>query len=124
MIRGAASGCVVGDGDASGCLNPVVDESHLRYIALMKTATIPPVRIEPTFREEIEQALDEGESLASLVETAVRHEITRRQTQSEFIRRGIAAIDRTVAEGDGIAPATVIARLEAKLAEARKTRQA
>jgi len=90
----------------------------------MKTATIPPVRIEPTFREEIEQALDEGESLASLVETAVRHEITRRQTQSEFIRRGIAAIGRTVAEGDGIAPATVIARLEAKLAEARKTRQA
>ena len=90
----------------------------------MKTATIPPVRIEPTFREEIEQALDEGESLASLVETAVRHEITRRQTQSEFTSRGIAAIDRTVAEGDGIAAATVIARLEAKLAEARKAQQA
>lgn len=41
----------------------------------MKTATIPPVRIDPAFRVEIEQALDGGESLATLVETAVRHEI-------------------------------------------------
>ena len=89
----------------------------------MKTATIPPVRIDPAFREEIEQALDDGESLAALVETAVRHEITRRRTQSEFIRRGMAAIERTAAACDGVAPDAVIARLEAKVAEAKKARR-
>lgn len=89
----------------------------------MKTANIPPVRIDPAFREEIEQALDGGESLAALVKTAVRHEITRRRTQSEFIRRGMAAIERTAAAGDGVAPDAVIARLEAKVAEAKKARR-
>lgn len=89
----------------------------------METATIPPVRIDPALREEIEQPLDRGESLASLVETAVRREITRRRTQSEFIRRGIAAIERTAIAGDGLAPEVVMARLEAKLAKAKEARQ-
>lgn len=90
----------------------------------MKTATIPPVRIEPSFRNEIEQSLEGGESLASLVETAVRNEVTRRRVQSEFIRRGMAAINRTVAAGDGIPAEVVIAKLEAKLAAARSAKKA
>lgn len=90
----------------------------------MKTATIPPVRIEPSFRNEIEQSLEGGESLASLVETAVRNEIARRRVQSEFIRRGMAAINRTVAAGDGIPAEVVIAKLEAKLAAARSAQKA
>ena len=85
----------------------------------MKTVTIPPVRIDPAFREEIEQALEGGESLASLVETAVRHEVNRRRLQSEFIRRGIAAIQRTEAAGDGVPAEEVIGRLEQKLAATR-----
>jgi len=89
----------------------------------MKTATIPPVRIDPAFREEIEQALNRGETLASLVETTMRHEITRRRTQSEFIRRGMAAIERTATAGDGLAPEAVIAVLEAKSAKAKEARQ-
>lgn len=90
----------------------------------MKTATIPPVRIEPAFREDIERSLIEGESLASLVETAVRNEVTRRRVQSEFIRRGMAAIERTVTAGDGVPAEAVIAKLEAKLATARKAQRA
>lgn len=86
----------------------------------MKTATIPPVRIEPAFREDIERSLIEGESLASLVETAVRNEVTRRRVQSEFIQRGMAAIEKAVAVGDGVPAEAVIAKLEAKLAAARK----
>lgn len=93
---------------------------HKRYKHFMKTATIPPVRIDPSFRKEIEQALQGGESLASLVEIAVRNEVNRRQVQSEFVRRGISAIDRTVAAGDGIPANAVIANLEEKLARARK----
>ncbi len=90
----------------------------------MKTATIPPVRIEPQFREEIEQSLAEGETMAGLVETAVRAEVTRRRAQSEFIRRGLAAIARTASANDGIPAEAVIAKLEAKLAAARKARRA
>ena len=89
----------------------------------MKTATIPPVRIEPQFRDEIEQSLVEGETMAGLVETAVRAEVTRRREHSEFIRRGLAAIARTVSANDGIPAEAVLAKLEAKLAAARKARR-
>ena len=88
----------------------------------MKTATIPPVRIAPAFRKDMEQSLAEGESLAALVETAVRNEVNRRRMQSEFVRRGMAAIHRTVAAGDGIPADAVLARLEAKLASARNAK--
>lgn len=90
----------------------------------MKTATIPPVRIEPSFRQDIENALTAGESLTSLVETAVRNEVTRRRVQSEFVRRGMLALERTVAAGDGVPAEAVIAKLHAKLAAAKAARSA
>ena len=86
----------------------------------MKSATIPPVRVEPVLRQEMELSLGDNESLASLVETAVRNEVQRRQVQAEFMRRGMAAIQHTVAAGDGIPAASVIAKLEAKLAAAKQ----
>ena len=102
----------------------IANESHMRYNFVMKTATIPPVRIDPSFRLEIEQSLEGRESLASLIETAVRNEVLRRRVQSEFVQRGIAAIQRTAAAGDGIPAQAVIAKLESKLAAARSSRQA
>ncbi|MFT4242975.1 MAG: YlcI/YnfO family protein [Acidovorax sp.] len=90
----------------------------------MKTATIPPVRVDPAFRQEMEQSLEGSESLASLVETAVRNEVNRRRTQAEFVRRGMAAIERTAAAGDGIPVQAVIAKLEHKLAVARARQRA
>jgi len=89
----------------------------------MKSTTIPPVRIEPQFREEIEQALEEGETLASLVEQAVRTEVARRRDQAEFVRRGLAAVACSEADGDWVPAETVIAKLEARLSEARERRQ-
>ena len=89
----------------------------------MKSATLPPVRIEPDFRDEVERALQPGETLTSLVEAAVRAEVVRRKEQSEFVRRGLAAIARSEAAGDWIAAEDVIAKLEAKVAAARQRRQ-
>ncbi|MBK1612034.1 hypothetical protein CKO44_00925 [Rubrivivax gelatinosus] len=86
----------------------------------MKSTTIPPVRIEPQFRDEIEQALEEGESLASLVEQAVRTEVARRRDQAEFVRRGLAAVARSEADGDWVPADTVLEKLEARLAAARE----
>lgn len=88
----------------------------------MKTATLPPVRIAPQLRDDIEQALQEGETLTALVETAVRSEIARRQEQAEFVRRGLMAIERTEAAGDGVPAQSVIAKLEAKLAAAKRAK--
>ncbi|WP_028605733.1 YlcI/YnfO family protein [Ottowia thiooxydans] len=85
----------------------------------MKSATIPPVRVEPALRQEMELSLEHNESLASLVETAVRNEVSRRQAKVEFTRRGLASIEHTVAAGDGITAENLIAKLEAKLAAAK-----
>ncbi len=91
----------------------------------MKTATIPPIRIESAFRQEIEASLTDGETMAALVESAVRTELARRRNQSEFVRRGLAAIARSEADGDWIPAESVIAKLEAKVAAAKvRQRQA
>lgn len=90
----------------------------------MKTASLPPVRIEPSLREEIEQSLDQNETIASLVKTAVRKEISRRKTQAEFVRRGMAAIERTVHASDGISLDAMLGRLEHKLAAAKAQKKA
>lgn len=93
------------------------------YIDRMKSATIPPVRIAPQLREELEQSLREGETLAGLVESAVRQEVQRRKEHSEFVRRGLAALQRSRETGDSVPASVVIAKLESRLAAARKVRK-
>ncbi len=95
------------------------DVSQMRYVGRMKSATIPPIRVEPAFRDEIESALESGETIAALVESAVRTEVARRRDQSEFVRRGLATIARSEAAGDWVPADAVIAKLEAKVAAAR-----
>ena len=87
----------------------------------MKTATIPPIRVEPQFRTEVEGVLAHGESLTQFVENAVRETVLKRRTQAEFVRRGIEAIQETKRTGGGIPAQVVIAKLETKLAAARRT---
>jgi hypothetical protein len=106
------------------CKSQTVDELRMQCAGTMKTASIPPVRIDPAFRKDMGQSLEGGKTLASLVETAVRNEVTRRQVQSEFIRRGMAAIHRTAAASDGVPAELVIAKLEAKLVAARRAKKA
>lgn len=90
----------------------------MRYTHFMKTATIPPIRVEPAFRQELEGVLEQGESLSEFVENAVRETVLKRKHQAEFVRRGIAAIAHTQHSGGGIPAEVVIAKLEAKLAAA------
>lgn len=90
----------------------------------MKTATLPPVRIAPQLRDDIERALEEGETLTALVEAAVRSELTRRLERAEFVRRGLEAIERTDTAGDGVPASAVIEKLETRLAAAKRARAA
>ena len=85
----------------------------------MKTATLPPIRVAPDFRLELEGVLEQGETLSQFVENAVRTTVAKRKNQAEFIRRGVAAIEATQLDGSGIPADQVIAKLEAKLAAAR-----
>ena len=93
---------------------------HLQYTYPMKTATLPPIRVAPDFRLELEGVLEQGESLSQFVENAVRATVAKRKTQAEFVRRGMAAIEATKASGSGIPADVVLAKLDAKLAAAKQ----
>lgn len=57
----------------------------------MKTATLPSLRVDPLLRVAAESVLRDGETLTSLIETAIRDTIQRRRTQDEFLARGLRA---------------------------------
>ena len=67
--------------------------------------------------------MEQGESLSQCVESAARATVEKRKNQAEFVRRGIAAIESTKQAGGGIPAEVVIARLEAKLSVAKKTKK-
>jgi predicted transcriptional regulator len=90
----------------------------------MKTATLPSLRVSPDLRKNIEDLLEEGESLSGFVEQSIRDEVERRRHKSEFIRRGLFARDKAKQTGRYIAASEVIDKLENKLAHAQKSKSA
>jgi hypothetical protein len=88
----------------------------------MKTATIPSVRVEPEFRDEVEQVLGVGESLSQFVEAAVRASVRQRREQAEFVARGMRSLALARKSGDYVDAGKVVQRLRKKL-EAAKTRR-
>jgi hypothetical protein len=93
--------------------------AQLRYIAPMKTATIPSVRVEPEFRAELESVLAEGESLSEFVEASVRASVERRRVQAEFVARGLRSRDEAKRTGDYVDADDVVTALQRKLDAAR-----
>lgn len=59
----------------------------------MRTATFPPIRVEPAIRAQTEAVLREGESLTQFIEDAVRKEVEWRAAQAAFVARAQAALD-------------------------------
>jgi len=90
----------------------------------MKTATLPPLRVEPELREAAERVLEAGESLSSFVEQAVRSAVSRREAQTGFLARGLASRDLARESGDYVPAQAVLdtlrQRLEAAKADRRK----
>ncbi len=91
----------------------------MRYNALMKTTTIPSIRVEPDFRAEVEAVLASGETLSQFVEASVRASVERRRVQAEFIARGLRSRDEARRTGDYVDADVVIDNLQRKLAAAR-----
>jgi hypothetical protein len=88
---------------------------QLRYTHLMKTATLPAVRVEAALREEVEGLLREGESLSEFVEQSVRAAVQRRIHQDEFIARGLASLEAAHRSNRYIDAEVVIEGLQRKL---------
>jgi hypothetical protein len=59
----------------------------------MKTATMPPLRVDPDLRRAAEAVLLENESLSAFMESALRAGIGKRRLQRDFLARGLAARD-------------------------------
>lgn len=88
-------------------------------LPIMKTATIPSVRVEPEFRAEVEAVLVDGETLSEFVEASVRASVERRRIQAEFIARGLASRDEAKRTGVYFDADDVVASLQRKLDAAR-----
>ncbi|MCK7500311.1 MAG: prevent-host-death protein [Comamonadaceae bacterium] len=66
----------------------------------MKTAPLPPVRVEPEARALVESQPREGESLSQFLATGARGEAERR-LQADFVAEGVAAFEDFLRTGNG-----------------------
>lgn len=85
----------------------------------MKTATIPSLRVDPELRHAAESVLQEGETLSSFVEQALRKGIESRRAQQAFIARGLASRDEARRTGEYFTPDEVLRDLDRMLAKAQ-----
>ena len=82
----------------------------------MKTAQLPPVRVTPLVRRQIEGVLHQGETLSQFIEQAATEEAERRTRQAEFIARGLASLEESRRTGIFYSAEEVHAELRAMLA--------
>jgi len=97
--------------------------SHLRYNEVVKTATLPSVRVEAELREKLEGILEEGESLSGFVEASVRAAVNRRAEQAAFIARGMKSLATARKSGRYVSADAAVHKLEEKLAAARASQR-
>ena len=86
----------------------------------MKTATMPPLRVQPELRAAAEEMLRPGETLSAFVEDALRRNVELRRAQQEFIARGLAARDAAQESGVYYSSDEVLEELDGILAAPRK----
>ena len=92
----------------------------MQRITIMKTASFPSLRVDPELRDPAESVLREGETLTSLIETAVREAIQRRQAKAEFLARGLHSSEEAKRTGVYHSDAAVHGELQRRLDARRK----
>ena len=87
----------------------------------MKSATLPSLRVDPELRAAAESVLKKDETLSAFVEHAVKAQVHYRNSQAEFIARGLAAREESKRTGIYYSVEEVLAELKGmrdkKLAE-------
>jgi len=86
----------------------------------MKTATFPPLRVEPKLRKSVQDLLEPGETISTFVERAVRESVDRRLADAEFGARALAARDEGRKTGRYHSAASVMRDLKAQTSAARR----
>ena len=81
----------------------------------MKSSQLPPVRVEPAVREEIESCLKEGESLSQFIEKAAVEASRARKFQAEFLARGRASLVRAQRTGEFYPASGVLGAMRSRL---------
>ena len=84
----------------------------------MKTASMPSLRVDPELRQDAESVLQEGETLSSFMEQALRLCIQSRRAQKEFIARGLVSRDEARSTGEYFAADDVLSEMEDMLSQA------
>src|SRR5262249_12650826 len=77
------------------------DAMHFHYTCRMKTTQLPPLRVAPAVRQEIEGCLDEGETLSQFIEKATVNAARTRLAQQAFLERGRASLARATRKRNG-----------------------
>lgn len=88
----------------------------------MKTTTIPPLRVSPKLRREVEAVLRDGETLSSFMLESLEKGVAQRRDQEAFLARGLASAKKAKKTGRYVAAEAVVDKLAARLARARKSR--
>jgi len=86
----------------------------------VKTATMPPLRVQPELRQAAEEMLRPGETLSAFVEDALRRNVELRRAQQEFIARGLNARDAAKESGVYYSSDDVLQELDGILGPPRK----
>lgn len=81
----------------------------------MKTASMPSLRVDIELRQDAESVLQQGETLSSFMEQALRTSIQSRKTRQEFIARGLASRDEARKTGEYFSANEVLCELDALL---------
>jgi hypothetical protein len=93
---------------------------HLQYNVAMKTTQLPPVRVAPAVRQEIEGCLQEGETLSQFIEKAAVSAARARMAEQAFLERGRASLQSALRSGKVYLAAEVLGEMRERLADRMK----
>jgi predicted transcriptional regulator len=82
---------------------------------MLKSATLPPVRIDSATKRGIQTHLRANETVSAFVEDAVQQSLARRKMQKEFLARGLASAREAQAAGTYVSSEVVLKGLAARL---------
>jgi hypothetical protein len=89
--------------------------SNCATLFRMKTAQLPPVRVDLSVREEIESVLHQGETLSQFVVSAAVQAAQRRKSQQEFLARGRDSLKRAKKTGEYYSAKDALDAMQARL---------
>jgi predicted transcriptional regulator len=90
-----------------------------RKESVMKTASMPSLRVDPELRQDAESVLRDGETLSSFMEQALRSSIQSRRVQKEFIARGLTSRDEAKRTGEYFSAEDVLVEMQDMLSQAQ-----